>query len=52
MDKTRVADYPAHGHGLKVSEEDAKTLGIREFAMKPMDSEKLAVMVRKVLDGK
>jgi len=38
------------GFSEKVTEENAKALGIKAFAMKPMTLRDLAVMVRKVLD--
>jgi PAS domain S-box-containing protein len=38
------------GFSEKVTEENAKALGIKAFAMKPMAIRDLAVMVRKVLD--
>ncbi len=38
------------GYSAKVSEGEAKGIGIREFAMKPMDMKQLAIVARKVLD--
>ncbi|MCK4507470.1 MAG: response regulator, partial [Desulfuromonadales bacterium] len=38
------------GFSAKVSEEEAKGIGIREFCMKPMDMKQLATIARKVLD--
>lgn len=38
------------GFSAKVSEQEAKGLGIREFCMKPMDMKQLATVARKVLD--
>ncbi len=38
------------GYSAKVSEVDAKGIGIREFCMKPMDMKQLAIVARKVLD--
>jgi len=40
------------GFSEKVSEENAKELGIKAFAMKPLVKRDLAVVVRKVLDEK
>jgi CheY-like chemotaxis protein len=39
------------GYSRKVSEDKAKKLGIREFLLKPIDTEKLATTIRKVLDA-
>ena len=38
------------GYSAKISEKEAKRLGIREFCTKPMDMEQLAKVARKVLD--
>ncbi|MCK4508085.1 MAG: response regulator, partial [Desulfuromonadales bacterium] len=38
------------GFSAKVSEEDAKEIGIREFCLKPMDMKQLATVARRVLD--
>ncbi len=50
--KVRV-DIPiiiCSGHSAKVSKQEARRLGIREFCTKPMDIEQLATVIRKVLD--
>ena len=38
------------GYSAKVSEEDAKEIGIRKFCMKPLDMMQLASVAREVLD--
>lgn len=38
------------GYSARVSEENAKGIGIREFCMKPMDMKQLATVAREVLD--
>ena len=38
------------GHSDTIDEKKAKALGIRGFAMKPLDKGKLARAVRKILD--
>ncbi len=38
------------GYSARVSEEDAKGIGIREFCMKPMDMKQLATVTRRALD--
>jgi FixJ family two-component response regulator len=40
------------GHSDIVSEESAKSAGIREFLMKPVHKNELALVIRKVLDSK
>jgi len=40
------------GFSTQISEEKAKGIGIRAFAMKPIVTQELAEMVRQVLDGK
>jgi CheY-like chemotaxis protein len=39
------------GFSNRISEEQARTYGIKGFAMKPLSKKDLAVLVRKVLDG-
>ncbi len=39
------------GYSSIISEEKAKIMGIREFAMKPLSKKDIAVLIRKVLDG-
>lgn len=38
------------GFSARVSEADAKGIGIRGFCMKPMDMKQLATVARRVLD--
>jgi len=38
------------GHSATISEEKAKEIGIERFVMKPVSRQKLAIMVREVLD--
>lgn len=38
------------GYSARVSEADAKGIGVREFCMKPMDMKQLATVARRVLD--
>jgi len=48
-------DFPillCTGHSDTIDEKRAKQLGIRGFAMKPLDKGKLARAVRAVLDGR
>ena len=40
------------GHSENMSREKAKNLGIKEFLMKPLNKQELAVAVRRVLDEK
>ena len=39
------------GYSSTISEEKAKVMGIREFAMKPLLRKEIAALIRKVLDG-
>ncbi len=39
------------GYSTVISEEKAKSLGIKEFALKPLSKKDLAVLIRKVLDN-
>ena len=38
------------GFGTKISKEEIRKLGIREFCQKPVDREKLTIVIRKALD--
>ena len=40
------------GFSNLISEEKAKSMGIREFAMKPLTKKDISLLIRKVLDGK
>jgi CheY-like chemotaxis protein len=40
------------GYSDNITEEKAKTLGIRAFALKPLIIEELAQLIRKVIDEK
>ena len=40
------------GHSDRIDEDKAKDLGIKAYAMKPLDKAKFTKMVRRVLDGK
>lgn len=42
----------ATGYSAKITEAKAKALGIRAYALKPLVMEKLAKMIRAVIDGK
>jgi CheY-like chemotaxis protein len=39
------------GYSTVISEEKAKSMGIKEFALKPLSKKALAVLIRKVLDN-
>jgi PAS domain S-box-containing protein len=39
------------GYSKIISEEDVKAVGIREFAMKPLEMKKMAEIIRRVLDA-
>jgi len=39
------------GYSTVISEEKAKSMGIKEFALKPLSKKDLAVLIRKVLDN-
>ncbi len=39
------------GYSTVISEEKAKSLGIKEFALKPLSKKDIAVLIRKVLDN-
>lgn len=39
------------GYSSKVDKEKAREIGIREFALKPLDIKEIALLIRKVLDG-
>ncbi len=39
------------GYSSVISEEKAKSIGIKEFALKPLSKKDIAVLIRKVLDG-
>jgi len=40
------------GYSTIISEEKAKSMGIKEFALKPLAKKDIAVLIRRVLDGK
>jgi len=40
------------GYSSIISEEKAKSIGIREFMLKPLTKKDLATVIRKVLDNK
>ena len=39
------------GHSTVVTEKAAKEVGVKLFAMKPIDEREMAVMVKQLLDG-
>ena len=39
------------GYSSIISEEKAKSVGIREFTLKPVQKRDIAMLIRKVLDG-
>ncbi len=39
------------GYSTIINEKDAKAIGIREFAMKPLVKKDIAKLIRKVLDA-
>jgi CheY-like chemotaxis protein len=39
------------GYSTVISDEKAKSMGIKEFALKPLSKKKIAVLIRKVLDN-
>ena len=39
------------GFGARISKDDISKLGIREFCQKPIDREKLATVIRTILDN-
>jgi CheY-like chemotaxis protein len=39
------------GYSAIISEEEAKSFGIREYALKPLSKKNLAELIRKVLDA-
>jgi DNA-binding NtrC family response regulator len=39
------------GYSTVISDEKAKSMGIKEFAVKPLSKKNMAVLIRKVLDN-
>jgi CheY-like chemotaxis protein len=39
------------GYSTVISDEKAKSMGIKEFALKPLSKKNIAVLIRKVLDN-